>query len=782
MEADAALKRLSHIYPNDSVVIGDVRRRNHENWGNVLKKNSLRETADNLEQWIDQDPRVREYYVELVQTYVKLGEYEKAIGAANRGLAHFPNDYELINKEVGIMVDLGLYTQALAFAKSKKVSSTIYNNLLSEVATDARMRDPYEANGRLFLTTHDRDALNYLINTSLTRGYYEDARVYLDEAMKLDGRTPALLMKLYGLEKAVGDDKRCERILLELYMKQPEDEELLEDYTDMMLRLSDRDIAQLQWDDAYDHLLRALDIMPDSADAWPAAVSRQIMVLGHLGRREDAGYLCRQASAKRPDESRRFASAYEDIAAGRLKMLVEEERFEEAMTEAEALLDAVPGSEAALRCLINMSQTLKRKDDFHRYAEMGIKAYPESPYFIVKQAVALQEQGRNSEALALLRPRRKDDEYVNPQLAAAFSGISQEWATQLLKNRMPDIALQVIDSALVYNPGDRDLLYSKGVAYEYMKDFAKACEFQSRNYEPSNAEQEEFTRHMRYLSFRGFKNRVDATYTRAFFDTRDGDLSSVAHLYSIASVTYARVAGRNTYTGQVSYKGLDGYHDAEEEEVETGGVGLEFMAQWEHEFNARWSGMASVAFSTRFFNKVGANVSASYAAPRGWTPTLRLGYRRTPPTYLYLGGSNTGLYTNEQHDLFIVAPSVEKAWERIRLTTNADLSILSGSVYYNVGLKGKLFFNGDNVSSVSLLTGFGSFPELTFFEQTALRNVSHTNAMVGLDFQYLCSRHLCLGLTGSWNTCYNPYRREDGSLLSAYRNIFSLTAQVHVAF
>jgi len=189
-----------------------------------------------------------------------------------------------------------------------------------------------------------------------------------------------------------------------------------------------------------------------------------------------------------------------------------------------------------------------------------------------------------------------------------------------------------------------------------------------------------------------------------------------------------------------------------------------------------------VALSTRYFNKVGANVSASYAASHGWTPTLRLGYRRTPPTYLYLDGSYSVQSTNEEHDLFIVSPSVEKAWERIRLTTNADLTFLSGSLYYNVGLKGKLFFNGDNVSSVSLITGFGSFPELTFFEQTALRNISHTNAMVGLDLQYLCSRHLCLGLAGSWNTCYNPHRLDDGSLVSAYRNIFSLTAQVHVAF
>jgi hypothetical protein len=107
---------------------------------------------------------------------------------------------------------------------------------------------------------------------------------------------------------------------------------------------------------------------------------------------------------------------------------------------------------------------------------------------------------------------------------------------------------------------------------------------------------------------------------------------------------------------------------------------------------------------------------------------------------------------------------------------------MESGFYYNIGLKGKLFFNDDNISSVSLITGFGSFPELTFFEQTALRNVSHTNSMIGFDVQVLCSSRLYVGLSGSWNTCYNPYWDANGTLTDSYRNIYSITAQLHVAF
>ena len=190
----------------------------------------------------------------------------------------------------------------------------------------------------------------------------------------------------------------------------------------------------------------------------------------------------------------------------------------------------------------------------------------------------------------------------------------------------------------------------------------------------------------------------------------------------------------------------------------------------------------NVAMSTRYFNKYGANLSLSYSMPHDWTPSLRVGYRRTPPTYIFLAGGNVPLVAQDEFNIFILTPSVVKSWERMSLTAGTDLTNLSGDLYYNVSLKGKFMINNDNISSVSLVGGFGSFPELSFFEQTALRDVSHTNAMLGFDIQYLLTHNLCLGLTGSWNTCYNPYRLADGSLADSYRNIFSLALQAHIAF
>lgn len=790
VEADAALERLAHIYPNDTVIRRELRNHHRAQWRTALQKGKLAEAADELEQWIDDDPGERDYYVQLTSIYERMGEYERALGTVNRGLSRFPHDQALVQKGLGIMTGMGLYAQALTFARQHGSDTRLYAGLLQEVADDARLKDPYEANGRLYALTHSADALTYLINTSLTRGYHDDARYYLQEAMRGAGRTKALLTKLYALEKQCGDDAAATRLLAEIYQKDPKDDEIADAYADRLITMATREMEGQAWHEADTLLARALHIINPAREAWPSTVARRIAVLGHLGRYDDARRLTLSAQQSDAPNAQRYASAYEDIAARRIRQFIEDEHYEAALHEAEQLLAVVPRSEVALRSCINMAQTLRRDSLYYHYAGRGFEAFPEQPYFRVKQALALHSQGMHIEALQLVNPRQSDDEWMQPQYVAATSGISHEWVEELLKAHMPSLAMEVVTDALACDSLNRELLFDKGMVHEALKEFDMAYYYQSRYYEPGNAELQAYREHINYLGFRSFKNRVDASYTSAYYDTKSEGLASVGHLYSIATVTYSRLSQHNTYTGQVSYKGIDGYHiDGTDEETGAptdkgvaGGAGLELMGQWEHDFGRRWSATLSASWSTRYFNKFGANLSAAYAADHGWTPSVRIGYRRTPETYIYLGGESAETMREGKYNLFLVSPSVEKSWERIKTTLSADLTAMEKSIYYNIGLKAKLFFNDDNISSVAIITGFGSFPELSFFEQTALRNLSHTNTMVGFDAQYLCTRHLYIGLSGSWNTCYNPYRLADGSLTDSYRNIYSITAQLHVAF
>ena len=414
-EADAALERLGRIYPNDTLVKDDLKRLHRRNVDQMIKKTNAEQAAVELEKWLEMDPNNLSYYIQLMGIYQQMGDNDRAISVGNRGLQYFPNSAELKNKTIGLMAETGNYTQALRMAR-KTSSSGIYNNLLQEAAADARVRDPYEMNGRLYAETHDRDALNYLLNTSLTRGYYDDARAYLADAMKREGRTKSLLMKLYTLEKRTGNENAMRNVLQELYKKSPNDVELKENYAEMMLRQGSTDMSQQQWSDADNHLQQAIELMPVEHESWPAAVSMRIMCLAHLNRFDDAKELFLKASGMNYANRDRYASAYEEMVANRLHALMEEENYGEALAEAQQLLTVVPESEAALRCCINMSQALKREDLFQEYADMGYERFPNNPYFVIKKAISLRQQGRNTEALRMVNPGlRKEGDYFQNQ-------------------------------------------------------------------------------------------------------------------------------------------------------------------------------------------------------------------------------------------------------------------------------------------------------------------------------------------------------------------------------
>ena len=350
------------------------------------------------------------------------------------------------------MSEQGLYTRALMFLKENGVGGAALEGAMREAANDARLRDPYDITGRLYASAGDRESLTYLLNTALTRTYYDDAMMYLYEMYKLDGRTTDLLLKEYDLQRRNGYEKLAHQVLEELYRINPDNEEFREQYLLMQMELANIDIEQEEWEDAYDRLTIANGLMTPGSPQWIATMTRRISLLGKMDRVEEAKVLYSQATVDVPASRKRFAGAYEDIFSNRIKGLIEEENYVAALSLAQELLLMVPDSEVALRACINMSQTLKRQELFFEYAQKGYDTYPEQPYFLIKQALALQQQDRYPEALSLLLPQKPGDLYANPQLVNPYSGVSQDWAVLLIRNRMPDLAMERLDNALIYDP------------------------------------------------------------------------------------------------------------------------------------------------------------------------------------------------------------------------------------------------------------------------------------------------------------------------------------------
>lgn len=793
-EADATRERMAHIFANDTTLRNQYANR----WNLVLKRSELDNLAGDMEMKIDELKGNAAYsdYSTLVEYYSGLGQYDKAIATGMKCLKRAKGitadqRHQMTEKVAGLMMSMNRYSQAQDFIAdaNSHADKGYQSELVQLMADDARLHDPYEANQRLYGKTKSRDALEYLVKTAVSRGYYDDAITYLRDRYGKD--STELLRQQYALELRMGHDQAAQNVLMKLYRRIRSNVKLRSAYIDMFQRLSNGDVANGQWRDAEKSLDELYSLLKDAMGRdsvehayWPSMMVRRMTTYGHLQRYDAVRNTYHEAVGKDAKDSMLFAQAYEDIVLDRMRALEEEKRYDSALCVAQQLLADLPSSAVALRHCINMSQTLKRDSLFFRYAQQGYQQHGHEPYYILKQTAALSRQRHYDEALQILGEQCRKSQYVNPDIVNAHSGITLQMLGDTTMRHVThdkDSLRRYVVRALNYDPDNKELLYYLGLAYERSHDWDSAHYYQSRYQQPAVAEQRQYYQHMDYLENKSFSNRIDVSYTHALYDTRQDQLASTGHLYSIATVGYARQQGKNVFSGQVSYKGIDGYHD--DSDHESGGAGIELMGQWERQFGQHWSGMISASWANRYFNKWGVSASASYAAAHGWTPSLKVSYRRTPKTYLFLSSHNRSDSENQELNLFIASPSVMKEWgDRIRTTLNVDMAVINSGFYYNVGLKGKLFFNDDNISSVSLITGIGSFPELSFFEQTALRNVSHTNTMVGIDALVLCTSHLSVGLSGSWNTCYDPHWNADGTLSDSYRNIYSITAHLHVAF
>ncbi|MCH5242300.1 MAG: tetratricopeptide repeat protein [Muribaculaceae bacterium] len=781
VEADAALERLARIYPNDTLVVRDLKNLQREDWNNrLLNTNELNERLTKLEGWIIDEPDNPDYYIQVADIYIRKGEYDNALNTVNRGLANVPRNARLVQKAATLMSEQGLYTRVLTFLKENRVGGKVYENALRDAANDARLRDAYEINGRLYSTTGDKETLAYLLNTSLTRGYYDDAMGYLNEAYKLEGRTSNLLMKEYELQKRMGNDNAARKLLVELFANNPDDEDLRDQYIAMQLQLANIDSEQMDWGGAYDRLTDVVKYLTIGSEEWVNIEARRINFLGRAGRFEEARRLYGEASTDDPAERQRFAYAYEEFIAARIKSLIENERYEEALIEGEKLLATIPDSETGIRTCINMSQTLRKNELFYKYAEKGYEMFPDQPYFITKEAIALEQQKMYADALNLLNPKKQHQLYITSQLIGPYSGVTENYAVALMRDKKPKVALARLDSALVYDPDNRELLYLKGLAYEQLKEYKQAYRLQFRNYNPSNAEQGEWYEHMRYLHTKSLSNRFEISYTSSYYDTRSEELASIGHMYSVASLSYTHIWKNTTLTLGANYKATDGFEDAGR--YKQGGTGLEGIVGLSQYIGRNWTFDISGSYGSKQFNKFGGNLGITKVLPKGWSLGAKASYRLTPPMVLY--EKDKGWTTNEKrYNLLMLGPRLSKEWEKVGLHLNVDAIALDlKNYYYNASLKAKFFINEDGVSSISAIAGVGSFPELDFFDEMVMNGISNMNGMVGVDFNYLLTKNLILGVAGNWNTYYNPDFNSDGIPVDSYRNIYSVTGYLQVCF
>lgn len=784
VEANRLLKRISQIYPDDLDIHTTYLYYTEQEVITERNKGNLERAIELSNALVKGDPYNEAFYLELINNYLRSGDEEKAINSAEKGLVNIPNSISLIEKKADILSELHRYDEVLNFIKrmlnknqhSERLQKK-YDYYLAEAARHKRDSDSYILYQKLYeRDSSNEEVFNYIVGDAINRGLYEDALEIINKAKKRAGDTKKLLVKERHVLVSMGSHAKADAIMLELYERFPEDDDIREEY--ILYRL--KKAKELSYDGLYNRALPHWQFVADNADTdlRKTALSSSYNCAFQTGKYSEALNALEQLINQYPSEAEWFTKramiyerqkryqealtdygyainccsasdrdyilmGYDEMATACSKRLIEGDRLHEAMTIIEQWLNNHPRSEVGVRYAINIAAEMSDVERMIQYARLGLRYRPGDTFCLVKLAEAYNMQKRTGESIELL----SNEIVANPfhrGLIGAYSQANEDLARNMIGEGKYNESLSVLNEALLYDPNNRSLKYWKGMTFEKLKMNDSAYYYQSF-YEPAFIEQKEFENHLKGLKSKTFKNQAGFSYQRNRYN--DVDV-----INSLSSVEYMRFEKNDTYTAKINYAGKQE------------GKGIQGQLEWSHNWKSDLYTRIDIAMANKFFPSFMANASIYKSFSRGWEAEFGGGYRR--------------LANSENMSNAVIG--ISKEFEPWLLGGRFNSFILDGKYYYSASFQGR--FQIPSIRSYILAMGsIGSAPDVDVIDNNLYGSFSATNSMVGLGVYHTLNEYLSLGLLGSlYNYKDKTYNFAEGD--GEYRNLNNISLQLYVRF
>ena len=444
---------------------------------------------------LEQDPLNKEAMESIYNLDVKSGNYAKSLTSVNRALLTNPNSYELLLKKLSILEAMSLYIDAIdVLEKLMK----LYPGNSEVIRMNSYIR--IEA-GRYFMKQDallqfqtvlerepaNKEALNYVINISYSRGLLPEALQYVNLALRQSPNDRELLGKKLGILETMENYGPAAVVAETLYRENPSPaakEHLME-----LKTLSARAyMADQEYDSAvtvlnsalvydrtnigvmttlisiftqqkrYDDALRVADeVLKESPDN-EVILYKKIAILDGYQHYTDAAKIAKKLVEKHP-KNKYYINSFVDetLAAGRMSMQYED-YYNTINIFREALI-MQPDNIDALNYMINMEIATKQYDSASHYVDEGIKYYPESKDFVFKKSIVYNEEKQYREAYAVSGELFRSYPY-NIRFKNAYVEQIVNSGKQYLNNNQPDSALVEFRKALAVSPTDTIPLFN----------------------------------------------------------------------------------------------------------------------------------------------------------------------------------------------------------------------------------------------------------------------------------------------------------------------------------
>jgi tetratricopeptide (TPR) repeat protein len=795
-EAERSLKRLYQIYPNDSeigkayneVMIGD---------GDDAIKNKKYDEANQIYKTIiDNNPTNREAYQGIISNEIMKGSKENALQFTNRALLELPDDLSLVEKKVGLLVELGRHAEAVTYIRSLNRSKfpSIYSKTLpyvmQEAATFSEYTDTYEIYKKLLEDGGSSEATDYLINNSLGKGYYIDADYFLKKVLSRSPDNKKYLVKQMQLYKATLDTENYNKAVLNLHEKFPDDSDITYAYNKLMYdtakdyvigkqfykalpiftdlvsspdftKEAEQQIYSIlleleKFDEATDQIDKLIQLDPENADY----LVRKSTLFQKMQMFDDALEITRDLEAKYPLE-KKYTDLYVSQVEEYATFLMREEKFMQVLPIIEDGLTRQNNNKTLLDLAINAAAAIPDYEKGINYSLSALSFYPGNKNFKLKLSNMYTLNKDYDKSVAILDSLKKVyvyDRKIKDALAEVlfFKGKNFE------DEGLADQAIKSYDSAYFLNPKDEGSMQRLINLYITNKSNEEALDF--INLKLKKKPNDNFLKYKKGVVFELMKEYDSAYYYQKFreidnpYEKQEWNIAletlRAEQLRNILAITYAKatsdslpfstsLAGlafnrkyeKNTYGAILNYA------------ARRLGVGVQPGLNFSRILNKTMYADVGVMIGTQFFPKfvLYGNVYKEFKNRYDAQAGLRFQRLQDDTNFisLILGGSRNW-------EDIVVLSKLNLSSGTTRIIDNITGVVKNNNnIYFNLMGQARINVNTRRDQVTVTISG-GSAPFDNQFPEGQAVFLSFSNISVGAGYKYNISPRTAFSIDGTW--------------------------------
>lgn len=241
--ADKLLARLASIYPENEQVQKDVAYQKELEILEARKRGDEQKVQAHLSSLIQTQPQERStHYFELANSLIKEGKLREADEVCAKGVNQTRGSRLLIRKRISLLQEQARYSEAESYLNEcirlydAQDLDSIRTQLQRDMAEYTAGQEAYTRYAQLYGKQQSDEALDWLIRTSMQRGYWDDAQYYIAQARKQRGDDDELLGKAYIVEQRMGNQRAANKLLEQRFAHNSADGEVRELIAEKRLR------------------------------------------------------------------------------------------------------------------------------------------------------------------------------------------------------------------------------------------------------------------------------------------------------------------------------------------------------------------------------------------------------------------------------------------------------------------------------------------------------------------------------------------------------------------